>query len=430
MIKTLKKQLFKQSLVFALALFPLIFFLAYTIYTQRRISLVFILCLFFFIVYLIFVFNRLMNKKAVVSMRIQDERERINLTESEMNHEKKAIQAFKDKIVQVSYLKDLTEKLSQCLSLDETIKTLSAEIPQIFSHKNVCLILFLYHAKSGELILTLSQKDKNPLSVKSKKGDLFDQWTIKNLQPLIVEDIHNDYRFDLDRHPLDETRTFQSLIASPLLVGHKVWGIIRLDSPSKNYFTVDDLRFLTTISDLAAVAIENAKLYERLEQMAIKDGLTGLYLRRFLLERMPEELSRHSRRGDEMSFLMIDLDKFKDYNDTFGHIAGDIVLRTVGNLLAEFFAEPGYVVARYGGEEFAVLLPHCSKHKALQLAEKFRKKIESQELLLRREKTHMTVSIGVAAFPQDGQMKEDIIYKADKALYKAKQEGRNRVCSA
>ncbi len=429
MIKTQRKQLYKQIVLFLLAFSPLAIFLFMAIFIHRHVSIVLIVCLVALIIYLIYLYNQLINVKASVSLRIQDQHERINLSEAEIAHEQKAIRAFQDKIVQSSLLKELTEKLSQCLTLDETIKTLSAEIPHILPKNNETFILYLFQSKSGDLGLTLSQRNQMQINIKAKKGDIFDQWVVKNLQPLIVEDVPNDFRFDMHQYNKEEHRVIGSLISVPLLVNYKAWGIIRLDSPLRNSFSVMDLRFLRTIGDLSAVAIENAKLYERLQEMAIKDGLTGLYLKRYLLERMTEELSRHLRSHDEVSFLMIDLDKFKDYNDSYGHIAGDIVLRTIGKLLAEFFNEPGFLVCRYGGEEFAILLPNCSKSKAKQLAEKVRSKIEAHEILLRREKTRITVSIGVAAFPQDGQLKEDIIFKADKALYKAKETGRNKVCS-
>ena len=131
-----------------------------------------------------------------------------------------------------------------------------------------------------------------------------------------------------------------------------------------------------------------------------------------------------------LSFLMIDLDYFKKYNDQFGHVAGDIVLKTVAKILDDSFGQPGNIVCRYGGEEFCVLLPDCTKENAKQLAEKVRKKIEQEKIVLRRQETNITVSIGVSTFPKDAQMKEELIYKADHALYRAKEEGRNRVCIA
>jgi diguanylate cyclase (GGDEF)-like protein len=249
------------------------------------------------------------------------------------------------------------------------------------------------------------------------------------MQPLLVEDTKNDYRFDVDKIIGEDTRNILSIISAPLIVGNKALGILRVDSTKEKQFTTEDLRSLTTISDLGAVAIENAQLYERVEQLAIRDSLTGLYLLRYLADRMPTEMSRQLRRNKEMSFLMIDLDKFKQYNDNFGHVAGDIVLKTVSMILTDIFKDPGNLVCRYGGEEFCVMIPDCSKAEAVSLAEKFRRTIEEQSILLRREKTHITVSVGVATYPKDAQTKNDLIQKADEALYKAKNSGRNRVCS-
>ena len=193
---------------------------------------------------------------------------------------------------------------------------------------------------------------------------------------------------------------------------------------------MEDLRLLTTIGDLGAVAVENAQLFERVEQLAIKDSLTGLYLRRYFLDRVGEEINRHLRHKNQLSFLMIDLDHFKQYNDTFGHMAGDIVLKKLGEFLTDFFKNPGYLVCRFGGEEFSVLLTDCPKSKAMEMAQTIRKKIEEQTILLRREKTRITISIGVASFPKDAQFKEELIHHADQALYQAKVGGRNRVCAA
>jgi diguanylate cyclase (GGDEF)-like protein len=248
------------------------------------------------------------------------------------------------------------------------------------------------------------------------------------MQPLLIEDTKNDYRFDADRILTQEAREIGSLISVPLMVGNTALGILRIDNPHENHFTTEDLRFLTTIGDLGAVAIENAQLYERIEQLAIKDGLTGLYLRRYLLDRMPEEISRQIRQKTALAFLMLDLDHFKQYNDKFGHIAGDIVLRTLGMILSDLFKDPGMLVCRYGGEEFSVLLPDCTSQKALELAEKAKNKIAEQTIILRRERTRVTVSIGVAMFPKDAQNAKELIHKADQALYRAKEEGRNRVC--
>ncbi|HNV24335.1 MAG TPA: sensor domain-containing diguanylate cyclase [Candidatus Omnitrophota bacterium] len=352
------------------------------------------------------------------------------MTVLETQKEQAAISSFREKIVNFSELKGLTERLGICLSLEETSKVLSSEVNKLFGGPETVIILYVLEGKTGDLGIIASYKEKLEFNIKQKKGDIFDRWVVKTLQPLLIEDVKIDYRFDADKILEEDTRAIRSLISVPLLVGHRPIGVLRVDSSQVNTFTTEDLRFLNAIGDIGAIAMENAQLYERIEQLAIRDGLTNLYLRRYLNERLPEEVSRHLRSKSEMSFLMIDLDFFKEYNDKYGHMAGDIVLKMVSIVLMECFDQPGNLVFRYGGEEFGVLLSDCTKKKALELAEDFRKRIENQSILLRRQKTNVTVSVGVASFPKDAQEKEELIYKADRALYQAKRSGRNRVCIA
>jgi len=426
-----KTQLFNFPLLpVAGLLIPLVGFFVFATVFEPKFFIFLTAGLVVCILYLIPLRNRLIEKQSEIGLQIQNYTEQTNLVEADIQRERIAIEAFRDKIVNFSQLKGLTERLSMCLTLEDTSKTFSAEVNRLFGDKDTTIILYLFHSKTGELGISSSQKGQMRINIKSKKGDAFDQWIVKTMQPLLIEDTKSDYRFDADRIVPQDAREIGSLISVPLMVGNKALGILRIDSPHENHFATEDLRFLTTIGDLGAVAIENAQLYERVEQLAIKDGLTNLYLRRYLLDRMPEEISRQLRRKNHLAFLMLDLDKFKQYNDKFGHVAGDIVLRTVGMLLADLFKEPGMLVCRYGGEEFSVLLPDCTRQKALEMAEEIRKRIAEQTIILRREKTRITASIGVAIFPKDAQNTKELVHKADLALYQAKEEGRNRVCMA
>ena len=374
--------------------------------------------------------RRIQNKQSQIALLKEEYFEKANLLKAELQHEWETIASLRLKIINYAQLKELTEKLNLCLSLEDTSSTLSTEVSKLFGNKDVTVILYLFHSTTGELGISSSQKGQMQVNLKAKKGDIFDQFVVKTLHPLLVEDVHTDFRFDLDKMDGEDKRAIRSLISTPMIVGEKTLGILRVDSAIASQFTTDDLRFLRTISDLTSVAIENAQLYERLETMAIKDGLTGLYLRRHMLERLGEEISREMRRGQELSFLMLDLDNFKQYNDTFGHMAGDIVLKTIAQILEEHFNHPGELACRYGGEEFCVLLPDCSRTKALSLANELRKKIEAREIILRRQRTHVTVSVGVSSFPKDAQGKDELIFKADEALYQAKESGRNKVCAS
>ncbi len=373
---------------------------------------------------------RLLHVFSSCDLQKQDHVERGNLLQEDLRKEQQIINACRVKIVNYYQLKNVAERLSSSLTLPDTTKTLSDQVNQFYGHDDLTVILYLFHSKTGELGISSSQKGQWEINIKAKKGDLFDQWIAKTMKPLLVEDIRSDFRFDISKFKMEEDRRLRSLMSVPLMIGSKAIGILRVDSSNEEHFSNEDIRLLSTIADLGAIAIENAQLYERVQDLATHDSLTGLLLKRQLLERLSQEMSRQLVRKKDLAFLMIDLDHFKRYNDTFGHIAGDIVLKTLGTLLTEFFHDPGNLIFRYGGEEFSVLLTDCPKKKAMKLAEEFRQKVAEQTIVLRREKTKITVSIGIASFPEDAQLKEDLIQKADQALYVAKAKGRNQVVEA
>jgi diguanylate cyclase (GGDEF)-like protein len=259
-----------------------------------------------------------------------------------------------------------------------------------------------------------------------KKGGIFDRWAVKNMKSLLVKDVRKDFRFSVGGEEMKDDST--SLIIKPLIMESSVLGILRVDSPREAAFTQYELRILDIIGELAAVALQNARLYRQTEELAIKDGLTGLYVHRYFMERLEEEVKRALHSDSSFTLLMLDIDDFKDFNDKHGHIAGDAVLKNIGQILKSK-ASAGDIVARYGGEEFAFLVLNCAKKKAVKLADDIRKKIQTSPVILRRQKCSVTVSVGVAIFPEDAKLREDIIWEADKCLYKAKAEGKNAVCS-
>ncbi|MBF0594909.1 MAG: sensor domain-containing diguanylate cyclase [Candidatus Omnitrophica bacterium] len=380
------------------------------------------------IIILFLFYRRLKRKKATAKLQREEFFEKTNLLKSELEKEGAAVAAFREKIVSYSQLKGLFEALSLCLTFEDTVRTLCSKTATLFDYQDSTIILYLLDHVSGDLAIAYASRNHHTVNIKMKRGDIFDRWILKTSQALHIEDVRNDFRFDVEKAGDEQTHPVRSLLGIPLLVHNKMIGILRLDSASPGRFSEEDLRFLKTIGDVAAVAIENAQLYDRVEDLAIRDSLTGLFLRRYLMERMTEEISRHLRRDQPMTFIMFDLDHFKTYNDRFGHPAGDIVLRTVADLLKNHFSEPGNVICRYGGEEFCVLMPECSRKEAVEKVTELVGLVAAYDILLRREKTRITISAGVAAFPGDAKTREDLIQKADTALYEAKKKGRNMVC--
>ncbi len=431
MIKIQTRQLFnsRRALGFVLSL-PLAGFCFYVRFSEPSFLLPLCLACLFLLIVFVYLHFRLVWLRAETELKRQDFQEKANLLESQIERQWIALKSARKKLVDYFELKTLAEKLNQSFSLSETSHILSTEVSKLFGHKDLTVILYIFHSKTGELGISASHRGQIEVNIKAKKGDVYDQWVAKNMQPLLIEDIACDFRFDAEKIKVEDDRAICSLMSVPMMIGNKAIGILRIDTPVENYFQTENIRLLSTVGDLGAVAIENAQLYEKIEELAIRDSLTELYLRRHFLQRLAYEINREIRQKKELSFIMVDLDYFKKHNDQFGHMAGDIVLKSVSLLLMEMFNIPGSLICRYGGEEFAIFLPDCSKERAAQLAEKFREKAAEQTFYLRRQMAQITVSIGVASLPQDGILREQLIEAADRALYRAKQEGRNRVCAS
>ncbi len=431
MIQKLKQRSFKYFILLVICLLlPLIGFFVYATRFQTGFFAFLTLALLINILLLSLFFHRLKNRRSLLKLQREEFSEKANVLKVDLENEVAAIAAFRRKIVTYSQLKVFVEKLSLCLTQEDSAHMLCREVGRFFEQADATVVVYVLDAATGELAIVSSEANQHPVNVKSKRGDVFDRWIMQNMQPLYLEDTKNDFRFDQDKVEEEQTRPVRSVLSVPLAIHAKLVGILRLDSPEPAKFHKEDLRFLKAIGDVAAVAIENAQLYDKVEDLAIRDSLTGLYLRRYLAERLQEELARHLRRDKPVAFLILDLDHFKQYNDSFGHAAGDLVLRHMAALMRRHFSTPGNLLCRYGGEEFCVVLPECSKEEAMALAKSFVALVESEAVTLRREKTPVTVSVGVAVFPSDGRTKEELIQKADHALYEAKRKGRNCACAA
>lgn len=190
----------------------------------------------------------------------------------------------------------------------------------------------------------------------------------------------------------------------------------------------EDKEKLMILSHQFALVLRRVRLYQEIEKIAITDSLTEVHTRRYLLERFKEEIQRSRMRRMKASFLMIDVDHFKKFNDSYGHLAGDLVLREIAGIIKENIREID-IAGRYGGEEFCVVLPDTGRQGAIYAAERIRLASEKTPIKAYDAKITATVSIGVSTFPEDGEKTDELIDKADWALYRAKKQGRNKVCS-
>jgi diguanylate cyclase (GGDEF)-like protein len=346
--------------------------------------------------------------------------------------------AKKDLVKGTQLEKALQSRIERFLDLHQFSETLKGvpTIPELVSRVVDETHSLVPHAEECVLYLLDEQNQRLEPAGSDRSVSSFDQWVMRRARPLIVEDAMNDFRFSTVRN--ESAKSLRSMCACPLMTENKVLGVLRASSRSAKAFSSDDLHVLDIIASLAAVTLRNRLLHERMEELAIRDSLTGLYLNRYFQQSLREEIVRAdlsvkggSASGGKpfFSLILLDIDHFKKYNDEFGHSAGDFVLKDVARTVQRLLSSAD-IAARYGGEEFAVLLPNCEMASALKLAEAIRSEVGGQKLVLRRIERPVTVSLGVASYPKSGKTPEELIEAADKLLYKAKNQGRNRVCGS
>lgn len=298
----------------------------------------------------------------------------------------------------------------------------------------------LMYAEKGSLMLL--DEDTSYLTIKAAKGinkRLLGEIKIRVGEgiagkvfrdgvPLMVDDIERNEKVSLKKRPKYRTGSFISI---PLKIGVETIGVLNIsDKITGEVFSEEDLVLLRSFASYASIALERTMYYSlagQLRGLSITDFLTNLFNRRYFEERFFEELQRSERHNLSFSLVMMDIDEFKLFNDTEGHLAGDEVLKSIANIAKDSLRVID-VIARFGGEEFAVIMPQTEKDEAFLVAERIRKSVKEQ--LPRTWKIfprdNVTISIGIATFPDDGKDRKEVIRNSDKALYRAKMEGKDK----
>jgi diguanylate cyclase (GGDEF)-like protein len=220
---------------------------------------------------------------------------------------------------------------------------------------------------------------------------------------------------------IETDKDLNNLEVMPLVSENNSYGYLAINGLAKEERPILDI----LVAQLTA-SLKRSRLYEKVQELAITDSLTSVFTRRYAFDRFEEELRRSEEFNLPLSFLMIDIDNFKSYNDKYGHMVGDVILKTTADIIKLNCREID-LIGRFGGEEFMVILPMTSKDGAIFAAERIRKSLENKKIRAFDELLTVTVSIGVASYPQDSNSGQDLIDKADWALYRSKQTGRNKV---
>ncbi len=328
------------------------------------------------------------------------------------------------RISELSALHNVGTTVSSTLKLDVLLDQVCRILSDTFHYNKIAIMIVDRNA--DELVFKASLGYQNILGEMGRRLKIGREGITGMVaatgEPIMVKDVaQNQHYVSID----GKTR---SELAVPLKIKQQVVGVLNVESDNVNAFDQVDQRLLTTLASQVAVALENARLYEETEQLAVTDGLTGLNNHRFFQSFFDRELNRARRYSHPLSLIMMDIDHFKKINDTLGHPVGDIVLKEVSRLLMEQ-ARDVDLVARYGGEEFMLVLPETKKSEARLLAERIRVAVEKNRFEAEGAKNigRVTISLGVSGFPDDGSEKDEIIDKVDKALYRAKAGGRNQV---
>jgi diguanylate cyclase (GGDEF)-like protein len=254
--------------------------------------------------------------------------------------------------------------------------------------------------------------------IKIEIGQSVAGWVAKNRQPLFIEDVETDSIFKSIKKVNVRTGT---LMCMPLTAKDKTLGTLNVSRSEPYSFTEKDFELFVNLANQAAIAIDNARLY----RYAVTDEMTKLYNHRYFQQRLDEELQRCDRYSGHVSLILIDVDHFKAFNDTYGHPEGDRVLKTVARLIEDSIREID-IASRYGGEEFTVICPERNTEGSMVPAERIRQAIEGYEFKIKGVTVPLTISVGVACYPELAKTKKELISRADKALYYSKHNGRNR----
>lgn len=289
----------------------------------------------------------------------------------------------------------------------------------------------LFDEEKGEMrmAVVMGFRGKEPplLCWKVRPGGLTAH-ILSNNDPTVIEELDNNTKFDTSQ--LKE-QGFRSLVAVPLKAEGKIVGILYVDDFRPRKFSSREVNLMGLLGALAASAVEKVLMLERAEEMAVTDELTKVYNHRYFARTLLTELKRAERHNEQVGLCMIDVDHFKKFNDTHGHLKGNAVLIEIARIMRIAMRETD-IVARYGGEEFAVILPKTNKEHATALANRLREAVEEVKFQGAELQPlgKLTVSIGVATYPEDSDTADsvsDIIELADQALYLSKADGRNRV---
>lgn len=333
---------------------------------------------------------------------------------------------YKRKMQELGIFHDVAKALTSSLNLDSVLQTIMEKMAAYFQPDTWSLLMVDEDKDELYFAIAVGDAADSLKTVRLKVGEGIAGWVARHGEPLIVADVYNDPRFAKRIDEMTKWKT-RSIICIPLTSKQRVLGVIQLINVDMKLFGDNDQLLLQALADYAAIAIDNARAVEKIQELTITDDCTGLYNARHLYKTLEAEVYRSARFGYEFSVLFLDLDHFKSVNDTHGHLIGSRLLAEIGYTIKSHLRLIDFAF-RYGGDEFVVLLPQTGKESAMVVARRLRDVFRTSQFLHEQGlDLNVRVSMGVATFPEDAKSAHEIIRQADEMMYSVKNSTRDNV---
>jgi diguanylate cyclase (GGDEF)-like protein len=346
--------------------------------------------------------------------------------EAGVDRQQEMVRQLKKTAQRLTILTDIVKTANSILEPKKVIELIMGKIQQLIPCEAWSMLMVDEEKQELTFEMALGEKGKDLANVRVKIGEGVAGWVAQTGKPTIVNDAAKDPRF---ARRFDTQTHFQTrnILCAPLISRGRTIGVVQVINRVGGKFSQADLDLLLTLVEPCAIAIENAILFQRTEQLTITDDLTKLFNSRYLNVYIGREIKRCKRHGIPLSVIFLDLDGFKSVNDQYGHLAGSRTLSEVGGILAEAVRESD-ILARYGGDEFVVVLPETPPAGALVIAERIRKAIAGHAFLKDQGvEARISASFGIAAYPDHALTPEGLIQKADQAMYRVKERDKNGI---
>jgi diguanylate cyclase (GGDEF)-like protein len=340
------------------------------------------------------------------------------------------IAELKRQVERLSLFHEVGKTLASTLDLQKILQTIMEKISDFLQPDTWSLLMLDEATQELYFEIAIGAGANKLKDVRLKVGEGIAGWVAAKGEPVLVEDVRKDSRFTTKVDELTQIET-RSVVCVPIKGREKILGVIELiNCLGRESFRNEDIPILKNLADYAAIALENARYVQRIHELTITDDCTALYNARHLHFVLDAEIYRSNRYNYEFSVIFIDLDHFKQVNDTHGHLVGSKLLWMIGDLIKGHLRLIDYAF-RYGGDEFVVLLPQTSKENALMVVRRLRDLLNSTTFFTEEGlNIKVTASFGLASFPSDARTRKELLRMADEAMYVVKNTTRDNIALA